>query len=383
MPRVSIITDSAAMLDQETAEQLGITVLPLTIHIGSETFREGIDISSEQFLARLRQPGANPTISAPGIEEYHRVFSDLSEKSDVILALHVSSKLKNVVQTARRAAASFVGSSKIEVLDTEAIAIPQGILVKAAAEAAAAGEEMDDIIRLMRGMIPHMYAIFFVESLEYLKNDGRVGVAQAILGTMLGIKPLLTIEDGDIILWRRYATARRRSKNCWSSLASSLTSRRSRSCKTATRMRPPSCWSGSGCSSPMKISRSRFRRTDHRWPCIWDLPQWAQQSMKARRGMVLPVSDDMPGQRRLPGFLENRPSHNPSCASLRGGLPARERASKSPFSLAERRAGDEGESTRWARHLRPGRYLAGHCACALSSWRREKKRHLTIKGASH
>ena len=199
MPRVSIITDSAAMLDQETAEQLGITVLPLTIHIGSETFREGIDISSEQFLARLRQPGANPTISAPGIEEYHRVFSDLSEKSDVILALHVSSKLKNVVQTARRAAASFVGSSKIEVLDTEAIAIPQGILVKAAAEAAAAGEEMDDIIRLMRGMIPHMYAIFFVESLEYLKNDGRVGVAQAILGTMLGIKPLLTIEDGDII----------------------------------------------------------------------------------------------------------------------------------------------------------------------------------------
>ena len=82
-----------------------------------------------------------------------------------------------------------MGSSKIEIIDTETIAIGQGILVRAAAKAAAAGQDVDDIIRLMRGMIPHMYSIFFVESLDYLKHDGRVDVAQAILGTMLGIKP--------------------------------------------------------------------------------------------------------------------------------------------------------------------------------------------------
>jgi DegV family protein with EDD domain len=209
MPKVSIVTDSAAALDQETVERLGITVLPLTIHIGSETFREGIDITPEQFIARLRQPNTYPTISPPSIAEFHRVFEGLSQQSDVILALHVSGRLKNVLDTARRAAATFVGSSKIEIIDTETIAIGQGILVRAAAKAAANGQDVDDIIRLMRGMIPHMYSIFFVETLDYLKHDGRVDVAQAILGTMLGIKPLLTIEDGDIIPMEKVRTRER------------------------------------------------------------------------------------------------------------------------------------------------------------------------------
>ena len=206
MPRVSIVTDSAAMLDAETIQRLGIKVLPLNIHIGPEMFREGIDITPEQFIARLRQPGTYPTISPPAIAEFHRAFDELSATSEAILALHVSCRLKNVFSTACRAAQTYAGSNKIEVVDSETISIGQGILARAAAEAAAAGQDMEDIVRLMRGMIPHIYSIFFVDSLDFLKRDERIGVAQAILGTMLGIKPLLTIEDGDIIPMEKVRT---------------------------------------------------------------------------------------------------------------------------------------------------------------------------------
>ena len=199
MPGVRIVTDSAAALDQETIERLGIIVLPLKIQLGSETFREGTDISPEQFLARLGRPGTYPTTISPTVADFHRVYDELSHTSSGVLSLHVSDQLEEVVGTARRAKGSFVGRCRIEVMDCETISHGQGILVKAAAEAAAAGKGIDDVVRLMRGMIPHVYSIFFVETLDFVEHDGRIGEAQALLGTMLRVKPLLTVEDGDII----------------------------------------------------------------------------------------------------------------------------------------------------------------------------------------
>lgn len=199
MSKVCIVTDSAAALDEETCLRLDIHVLPLTIHLGSESFREGIDISSEDFLTRLRSANSFATQSPPATGEFHQIFENLSQNGSSILSIHMSEKLGGTYDAARQAAESFLGRCKIEVIDSETISLGQGALVKAAAEAAQAGESLDDIVRLMRGMTPHIYSIFFVESLDYLERGGRIGVAQAILGTMLGIKPLLTIEDGEIV----------------------------------------------------------------------------------------------------------------------------------------------------------------------------------------
>ena len=199
MPKVSVVTDSAASLDGETIERLGIKVLPLTLRVGSESYREGIDITPEQFLARLAQPGTFPMVTAPTVSEFHRVYEALAATSQTVLSLHASGRLGPALETAEKAASSFVGRVKIEVMDSETISLGQGILVKAAAEAAAAGADMEEVVRLVRGMIPHIYSVFVAETLDFLEHHGRIGMAQAILGTMLQIRPLLTIEDGDLI----------------------------------------------------------------------------------------------------------------------------------------------------------------------------------------
>lgn len=206
MPKVSIVTDSAAGLDAETVQRYGIHVLPLTIHLGNESFREGLDISSEQFLARLSQASDFPTVSSPSVSEIQNLYEQIALQSTEILSLHVSSALEQVYERARKASEGFVGRCKIEVIDSQTVALGQSILARAAAESAAAGTNLDDVVRLVRGMIPHIYSIFFVETLDYLERDGRIGVAQAMLGTMLNIKPLLTIEEGDIIPMEKVRT---------------------------------------------------------------------------------------------------------------------------------------------------------------------------------
>jgi len=206
MRRVSIVTDSAAGLDQETIDRLGIKVLPLTVHLAGERYQEGIDITSEQFLERLSQAGVYPRLSAPSVESVGRVYEELASTGVDILSLHVSGTLDRTLDAARRAAMPFLGRTKIEVMDYETISLAEGIIARAAGEAAAAGDSLDDIVRLVRGMTPHVYSIFFVESLNYLEHGGRIGIAQAILGSMLQVKPLLTIEEGDIFPMEKVRT---------------------------------------------------------------------------------------------------------------------------------------------------------------------------------
>ncbi len=206
MPKVTIVTDSAAALSPTSVQRYGIRVLPLNIHLDSEVYREGIDISAEQFLTRLRQSSSFPSISPPPASDFQRIYEEITLAGGSVLSLHISGQLEPVVDVARRAGEGFLGRNRVEVMDSETISLGQGILVKAAAEAAAAGESLDEIVRLIRGMIPHIYSIFFVETLDYLERHGRIGVAQAILGSMLEVKPILTVEDGDIIPMEKVRT---------------------------------------------------------------------------------------------------------------------------------------------------------------------------------
>ncbi|MFQ5576795.1 MAG: DegV family protein [Anaerolineae bacterium] len=199
MNKVKILTDSCANIDRQQAEALGIHIVPLTVTIGRETLMDGEPQATERFFKQQENGAPIPTVSAPTVQTFEETYAKLHRTTDQILALHVSGKLNNTVTHSRYGAESFRGRCTIEVLDTNSILLGQNILVKAAAKAARSGADTDEIIRLVRGLIPHVYTVLYVEAMDYLERSRTIGKAQAILGTMMRIKPLLFMEDGEII----------------------------------------------------------------------------------------------------------------------------------------------------------------------------------------
>lgn len=199
MGKVAVVTDSTAYLEPGVAQQLDITVVPLTVHLGDETLRDGIDISPEAFFQRLEQGGVVPRTSPPSVQTFERVYADLHARTDQVLSIHISGRLSQTLSNAQRGADSLLGRCSIFVVDSMTTSLGLGILATAAARAAQQGANLDDIVRLVRGMIPHIYIVFYVDQMDYLERGDRIGRAQAILGTMLNVKPLLFVEDGEII----------------------------------------------------------------------------------------------------------------------------------------------------------------------------------------
>jgi DegV family protein with EDD domain len=199
MGKVAIVTDSTAYLEPGVAQELDITVVPLNVHIGDETLRDGVDITSEAFFQRLEQGGVPPRTSPPSVQTFESVYANLHARTDQILSIHISSQLSQTLRNARRGAESLLGRCSIAVIDSQTTSLGLGILAKNAAMAAQEGASLDEIVRLIRGMIPHIYIVFYVDQMDYLERGNRIGKAQAILGTMLNVKPLLFMEDGEII----------------------------------------------------------------------------------------------------------------------------------------------------------------------------------------
>lgn len=196
--RVKVVTDSTADLSPETAQRLGITVVPLNIHFGTETFRDGIDLTTREFFRKLHTSPLPPFTSPPSEESFYKAYAKLSRETDEAISIHISSRLSDTYRVASEVAESLLGQCRIMVMDSLTTSLALGNLAIAAAEAAQEGVNLDEVVRLVRGMIPRLYLVFFVESLDYLERGGRIGRAQALLGTMLGIKPLLIIEEGEI-----------------------------------------------------------------------------------------------------------------------------------------------------------------------------------------
>ncbi len=200
MPKVHLVTDSTAHFeDPQTPQKLGITVIPLTIQFGRQYFKEGIDLTEDEFFNRMGSSPQPPTLHAPTADDFRAAYGNILKSTDKILSLHISSKLSQTCARAKTAAEDYLGRCQIVVLDSWTTSVGLGILVEAAAQAANEGKSLGDIVRIVRGMIPHIYAVFFVDTLDYLEHSGLIGKSQSILGTMLGIKPFLSIEEGEII----------------------------------------------------------------------------------------------------------------------------------------------------------------------------------------
>jgi len=204
---IRIVTDSSAQfIDPQVVQRYNITVVPLEISLGTQVYREGIDISSEQFHRKLMENEELPTLLPPKVEQFSQIYNSLHRETDRIISLHISRAMHPTWQHARAASEDLLGRCEIAVVDSQTTSIGLAILVEAAAKFALEMDNVDDIVRAVRKLTPQIYSIFSTESLYYLRRSGLLSESQALLGGMLGIKPFLTIEDGELIAMEKSRT---------------------------------------------------------------------------------------------------------------------------------------------------------------------------------
>ena len=195
---VRVITDSTADLPPEMAAELRIEVVPLNVHFGTDTFRDGIDLSADEFYERLVASSRPPTTSQPSVGAFLEVYQKALEGADGIVSVHISAKVSGTWNSAVQAREQLSDSSKVTVVDTGQASMGLGWVAVAAARAAQAGASMDEVASLARSAAEQVRVLFLVDTLEYLQKGGRIGKAQAMFGSVLAIKPLLTIQEGEV-----------------------------------------------------------------------------------------------------------------------------------------------------------------------------------------
>ena len=195
---IKIVTDSTNYLPAVEVKKNDVRVVPLNVHFGKDqTFQEGVTIDNDQFYAMLAEAPELPTTSQPSPGQFLEVFSELTEAGHDVLCLVISSKLSGTYQSALDAK-HMLPDAKIVVIDSYTTASPLGLMVITAAEMAASGCTMEEIVARIEQMRDDMKLYFVVDTLEYLQKGGRIGAAAAFLGTLLKIKPILMLDDGVI-----------------------------------------------------------------------------------------------------------------------------------------------------------------------------------------
>ena len=193
---VKIVTDSVADIPTEVVNELGISIIPVLVCFGEETYRDGIDITTDQFYEKLVKSKVMPTTSVPSMDMFARTYARLAEETDEILVIMLSSKLSGLYNEAVQSASLADSKCRIEIVDSGCAVMAQGLVVIKAARAAKDGASLDELLDLIRTNLPRSEMRAAFDTLEFLQRGGRIGKAQALLGSMLKINPLVTLKDG-------------------------------------------------------------------------------------------------------------------------------------------------------------------------------------------
>jgi len=193
---IGIVTDSTAYLDDAYARKNGIKVVPLKVIMEDVSYREGIDISNDEFYKRMSEQDIFPTTSQPSAGEFLEAYKEMSGRYDSLISIHISAGISGTCESAM-SAASEMGDYPIEVIDSRFTGFMLMLFVQELVKARDAGKSMDELVALAAKMIAGSVELFCVDTLEYLHRGGRIGGAQALMGSMLRVKPLLYL-DGTI-----------------------------------------------------------------------------------------------------------------------------------------------------------------------------------------
>ena len=195
---IKVVTDSTSDLDSAIAEDLGITIVPLNVHFGETVFKDRIDLNTDQFFDKLINGNVFPSTSQPSLGEFVDVYEEISQPGDVIISVHVSSKLSGTINSAQQAANTLEGTVDVKIVDTQQVSMTVGLSAIGAAQAAQDGKSVEDCIAIAESIASRSNFFALFDTLEYLEKGGRIGKARSLIGGLLKIKPILRVENGEI-----------------------------------------------------------------------------------------------------------------------------------------------------------------------------------------
>jgi DegV family protein with EDD domain len=204
---VAIVTDSASDLAQERARELGIRVVPLVVSFGSESYKSGVEMTSEAFWARVTAPDAPfPTTAASAPGDFQVAYqAAFDEGAEAVVSIHVAGTLSGTVKSAQVARA-MLPDREIHIVDSMGASMAEGILAEMAVEMAHLGVAADEIARVLDHRRDDIAMVVALDTLEYLKRGGRISGATAAIGTLLSLKPIVEVKDGKVDVVERVRT---------------------------------------------------------------------------------------------------------------------------------------------------------------------------------
>ena len=197
MADVRVVTDTASDLPDELLAELGIGLVSLRIRFGAEEFVDRVELSTKEFWSRCSSYSGLPETSAPSPGQFQEAFEKMaSEGADGVVYVALSSKMSATIQAARQAAAAMEGTLPVRVVDSESVTLGQGLITIDAAQRATRGGSLDEVVAAAQDAALKLKLYGAIDTLENLKRGGRIGGAQALLGSVLSIKPVIEVRDG-------------------------------------------------------------------------------------------------------------------------------------------------------------------------------------------
>ena len=195
---VKIVTDSTSSIDRSTAEDLGIAIVPQSVHFGTRAFEDGVTIMPDEFYEMLSRGAELPKTSQASPGRFKDVYEELGRDADGIVSIHISSRISGTWNSALQGASESSSDCPIEVIDSRQASMGLGLIVLAAAEAARRGADQEEVVSHARSAARRAQCMCLLETLEYLQKGGRIGKAQALMGSALKIKPMIIVRGGEV-----------------------------------------------------------------------------------------------------------------------------------------------------------------------------------------
>ena len=205
MASIGVVTDSTADLKPAVQERFGLVVVPLIVNWDGQTFRDKIDLTTADFYQRLRTSKTLPKTGAPSMAAFEAAFREQLKTHDALISVNLASKLSGTYEVARKAAAS-VDPQRISVVDSGSVSVCLGWLAEMAATLAQQSATPVEIVKQLEDTRGRLRILALVETLEFLQRGGRIGRAAAMVGTLLSVKPILSVRDGEVAPVERVRT---------------------------------------------------------------------------------------------------------------------------------------------------------------------------------